>query len=186
MGPIVLTLFIGLGLTFGVPPAPVALQTPDLPYVIDFVSTYTELETGEPVRILISVQNRIDSGTDDILRPNPVEIRSPSGHAVIAPTFRTVERNTFEAWVMFQQPGEWHLVLYPDVPESQREWLPTAIPTETLLSVTSGPSDWLGPALIILMAAGLFAYGLDGQRRNGSPRRKLPPLTGGDTWWTGG
>jgi hypothetical protein len=180
----VLALFVGLAAVFGSPPVPISQQIPELPYVIVSVSTYTELEAGEPVRLLISVQGRIDTDTDDILRPHPVEIRLLNGRSVMRPTFRLVERNTFEAWVAFQQPGEWQLVLYPDVPDSQREWLPTAIPTETSLLVRSGPTDWLGVALILLMAAGLFAYGMDRRKQGGPPRRDLPPVTEGDTWWS--
>jgi hypothetical protein len=158
MGPIVLALLFGVGAVFSLPPAPHAAQTPELPYVIESVSTYPELETGEPVQILLSVQDRIDTGAADTLWPNPIEIRSPQGIAVITPIFRQMEPGIFEAWVEFRQHGAWRLVLYPQVPENQREWLPAAIPTEQQLSVVAGPTDWLGAALVLLMAAGLFVY----------------------------
>lgn len=157
MGSMVLVLFVGLATVFSSPPV-ISPQIPELPYVIESVSTYTECETGEPVRILLLVQDRIDTGAGETLWPNPVVIRSPDGMAEITPTFRRTDQDTFEAWIEFRRVGEWRLVLYPQVPENQREWLPQAVPTETVLVVTSGPTDWLASALVLLLAAGLFVY----------------------------
>ncbi|MGI9608750.1 MAG: hypothetical protein ACR2NL_00495, partial [Acidimicrobiia bacterium] len=142
---------------------------------------------GEPVHLTISLLDPFDTGADDILRPDPVEFRHPDGSAApLRPTFRHTQANSFEAWVTFERQGEWQVVLYPDVPSGERHALPTVGPTERTLSVTSPPAGWVGPALLVAMAFGLFAIALGGRNRKGPPKKKLAPVTGGDTWWSGG
>ncbi|NNC93387.1 MAG: hypothetical protein HKN80_12940 [Acidimicrobiia bacterium] len=166
-------------------PRTVIFQSTELPYVIDHVSTHAEFKTGESFSIVITVQDGFDAESDDVLRPDPVEFRQSEGLALpLRPIFRRFGAKSFEAEVTFEQQGEWQMVLYPDV--ANRAGLPGVVPTEMLFIVTSPPAGWLGPLVIAIMAVGLFAFALGGRKRKGPPKRKLPPVTGGDTWWSGG
>lgn len=170
-------------------PAPQAMlfQTAVTPYEIEQIGVETEQETGERFLIRIWLDNPIDIDVGDILRPDPVEIRPLEGQgAPIRPIFRRAEGSIFEAEVTFDRQGQWELVLYPDVPEALRIELPGDPPTELTLTVTNPPAGWVGPALLAILAAGLFTFALGGRQRKGPPKKKLPPTTGGDTWWTGG
>ena len=186
MGPVVLSLLIGMSLALSLPPTPIAPQGSELPYVIDFVSVGEEEETGQYLLISISVRDRIDPGYDDVLRPDPLEIRPFEGqYGLIRPTFWRTGRGTFEATVNLGHEGSWQIVLYPDVPESERGSLPGDVPAETVITVTIPPANWLGSALLLVMGAGLISFALFGRKRRGRPKKKLAPVTGGDTWWSG-
>jgi hypothetical protein len=169
------------------PPQPMLFEAAELPYIIEQIGVEVEQETGERFLIRIWLSRPIETAVGEILRPEPVEIRPLADQgAPFRPIFRRAEANLFDAEVTLDRHGQWQLILYPDVPESQRASLPSNVPTERILQVTSPPASWLGPILLLVMAAGLFAFALGGRKRKGPPKKKLAPTTGGDTWWTGG
>jgi hypothetical protein len=186
MGSVILSFLIAMSLALSLAPTPIAPQSSELPYVIDYVSVGEEEETGQYLLISISVRDRIDPGYDDVLRPDPLEIRPLDGQpGSIRPTFWRTGRGTFEAPVNLGHEGSWQIALYPDVPESERGSLPGDVPAETVITVTIPPANWLGSGLLLVMGAGLIAFALFGRKRRRPPKKKLAPVTGGDTWWSG-
>lgn len=183
--PTVLVVLVGF---MTIQPSPTSVLLQAVPsYVIEQIGVEAEQETGERFLIRIWLDHPTDIEIGAILQPDPVEIRPLEDHGTpIRPIFRRAEGTLFDAEVTLDRPGQWQLILYPDVPEDRRGSLPNEVPTGLVLRVTTPPAGWVGPALLVGIAFGLFAFAVGGRKRKGPPKKKLPPTTGGDTWWTGG
>jgi hypothetical protein len=182
-----LALVVAISAALGITAGPPVQQPPLLPYAIDQMYVEAEQETGEPFLITIWLSGPANTEVGDVLRPDPIEIRPLDRQgSPFRPIFRRVDGHSFEAEVTFDRHGQWQLVMYPDLTAAERASLPGDVPTETILTVTNPPAGWVGPALLAVLAAALFAVALGGRKRTGPPKKKLAPTTGGDTWWTGG
>ena len=186
MGISIATIGLVLNLAFGWVPgfASLASQATSPPYVISELSSGgRDLETGKPARFTLTLREPVSVGTDGVLSPDPVEFRRADGQSSpIRPFFHRVHDDFFEAWVTFDQQGDWQVVLYPDVAGDDRSLLPTIVPVESVVRVTIPPPGWLGPLIMVGTAVGLLAIAMGGRRPAG-PKKKPPPVHTGDSWW---
>lgn len=161
--------------------APVELKPPEGTFPIVAVSARSEAETGRPFRVAVTLGTGAPVGAT--LERGAIELRHTDARAQpLRPTLHLVDGVWYEAWVEFDEPGEWLLVLWPDVAVADRSEVGGMTAGRTIV-VTRGPPGWLGSALLVAIGVGLVAFTVLTRRPRSRPR--TAPAHPGDSWWWG-